>query len=187
MHDEPEFLEALRRVDHLLRSRGVPYALIGAVAMALYGVPRFTADIDLLTCSPEVLAADFWLGFGPLPSIARGDAEDPFLGVVRFGDPKLPALELMVGRFRWQERMVKRAPELAVGALRVPVVDLADLVILKLFAAGFQDRSDVMLLLNGMDRGKRQLVASRLRSFPHEMRVLWTELQRHARREGELQ
>ena len=34
--------------DNLTKDQ-VPYALIGALALSLYGLPRFTADIDLLT------------------------------------------------------------------------------------------------------------------------------------------
>jgi hypothetical protein len=39
--------------DSLMREQ-IPYSLIGALALSLYGLPRFTADIDLLT------EARFW-------------------------------------------------------------------------------------------------------------------------------
>jgi len=32
-----------------LKEEGIPYSIIGALALGVYGLPRFTADIDLLT------------------------------------------------------------------------------------------------------------------------------------------
>jgi hypothetical protein len=32
-----------------LRDRSIPYAVIGAFALGYYGLPRFTADIDLIS------------------------------------------------------------------------------------------------------------------------------------------
>ncbi len=34
--------------DNLMQEQ-IPYSLIGSLALGLYGLPRFTADIDLLT------------------------------------------------------------------------------------------------------------------------------------------
>ena len=42
----PDILKMI--TDNLTKDQ-VPYALIGALALSLYGLPRFTADIDLLT------------------------------------------------------------------------------------------------------------------------------------------
>jgi len=39
----------LKIVADNLIEKDIPYALIGAFAMSLYGLPKFTADIDLLT------------------------------------------------------------------------------------------------------------------------------------------
>lgn len=39
----------LRIITDNLSDNEIPYALIGAFALSLYGLPKFTADIDLLT------------------------------------------------------------------------------------------------------------------------------------------
>lgn len=39
---------ALGLVRHL-RSQGVPCAIGGSIALALWGMPRFTKDVDLMT------------------------------------------------------------------------------------------------------------------------------------------
>jgi len=39
---------ALRRLTHRLNAEGIPYALLGGLALAEHGYPRLTEDIDLL-------------------------------------------------------------------------------------------------------------------------------------------
>jgi hypothetical protein len=40
-----------------LERRGIPYAVAGAIALAIHGAPRATTDIDLLVAPPDVGAA----------------------------------------------------------------------------------------------------------------------------------
>lgn len=47
-------------VQRVLESIQVPYALIGAHAMAARGHPRFTVDLDLLTTDTRVLDPALW-------------------------------------------------------------------------------------------------------------------------------
>jgi hypothetical protein len=51
--DEPTFLRALGEATHALDGEGIGYALIGGIASASHGRPRWTHDIDVL-----VLPAD---------------------------------------------------------------------------------------------------------------------------------
>lgn len=54
------FEDALASLAAILKERGVPYALMGGLAVAAWGVPRATEDIDLLadaSPSPELDAA----------------------------------------------------------------------------------------------------------------------------------
>jgi hypothetical protein len=72
-------------VSALLDRRGVPHAVIGAVALAVHGVPRATADVDVLVTDPRCLDATWWESFvaaGATVDVRRGDAEDPLAGVV---------------------------------------------------------------------------------------------------------
>ncbi len=45
----PKLKSILSVLHKQLAERGIAHALIGALALALYGMPRYTADIDLLT------------------------------------------------------------------------------------------------------------------------------------------
>jgi len=51
MLDLTDELAALTRA---LEERGVPYALCGGLAMAVWGKPRATIDIDLLVPAPDI-------------------------------------------------------------------------------------------------------------------------------------
>ncbi len=61
--------EALR----LLERERVPHALIGAAALALRGVSRSTADVDLLCVDAAILRRETWADFeGRLSRIVAG-------------------------------------------------------------------------------------------------------------------
>lgn len=45
----PKLKNILNILCQRLSAEGVPHALMGAMALALYGVPRYTADIDILS------------------------------------------------------------------------------------------------------------------------------------------
>jgi len=76
--------------DHLTQEE-IPYCLIGALTLGLYGLPRFTADIDLLT------ERSFWSKILPImeklgytcyqktESFAQFDSEMGVLGKFNFG------------------------------------------------------------------------------------------------------
>ena len=90
----------------------MPFAVVGAAAMAVHGVSRSTRDLDLLALAPECLDAATW---EPLRAsaiaarIRRGDADDPLAGVVRFTASGEHPLDLVVGKSRWQETVLARS------------------------------------------------------------------------------
>lgn len=53
---ESKVQQALDKVAHLLEEDGIPYAIIGAMALNAYGYRRLTVDVDLLL-TPEGLEA----------------------------------------------------------------------------------------------------------------------------------
>lgn len=128
---------------HLSR-RGIPFALIGAVALAAHGVARYTADVDLLTLDDSVLRPAFWEGFdGPAPELRRGDADDPLAGVARFA--LVPQHDLIVGKSAGA-RLALAQPETRPG-LPCPVAGPLALLALKAEAGAPQDAHDARALL----------------------------------------
>lgn len=167
---------SLRAVVDRLETRGVPCALIGGAALAVHGVARATLDADLLVSELGVLDASFWRGLefqGP-PQIRRGDVDDPLEGLVRFEDLD-GCVDVVVMTPRWISDLLARRAWIDLEGQRVPVVQAADLVLLKLVAGGPQDLLDVRLLLAGIPGLDRE-VASRTAVVPDDARAAWERL-----------
>lgn len=47
--EKPKLTQIFERIASNLSDEEIPFAAIGAVALGIYGLPRYTADIDLLT------------------------------------------------------------------------------------------------------------------------------------------
>ena len=138
----------LESVADYLHHRTIPHAIIGAAALALHGVSRSTFDQDLLVTSIRVLDDTFWREFDTDAhvDIRRGDSEDPLSGVVRIRRDDERDVDIVVGRHQWQDELLARA-EIIAHASGMRVVRAADLVLLKLYAGGSQDRWDIEQLL----------------------------------------
>jgi hypothetical protein len=156
---------------HLGR-RGVPFAVIGARAMAFHGIVRFTLDTDLLTTDRSVLDSAFWNDLaGASVDVRRGDLLDPLAGVVRIHFPT-DQVDVVVGKFTWQKSAVTRARPLEGGDPNLPVVQRADLVVLKLYAGGPQDLWDIHALL-ASGSGLQSEVDLLVSDLPDDARQLW--------------
>lgn len=156
-----------------LRSSEVPFAVIGAAAMSVRGFPRQTLDFDFLVTDRRVLEPGFCHGLPQNADSRIGDADDPLAGLVRFS---APAVDVVVGRYRWQAEALSRAQELRVEGRLLPVVTLADLILLKLHAGGYRDAADVRMMLDGADREVRAHVERELSTLPRDARRLWEEI-----------
>ncbi len=137
-------------VQRILASLGVPYALIGAHAMAARGYPRFTVDIDLLTTDSRVLDRSIWLDLardGATVDPRRGDQDDPLAGVVHILLDDQTDIDIVVGKWRWEALVVERAETMTVAGITVAVPRTSDLILLKLAAGGHLDLHDAAALL----------------------------------------
>jgi len=146
----------LARVAAVLQEAGVSHALIGAGALTVHGVNRATHDLDLLVVDPSCLRSDFWteLESQEVPvEVRKGDLTDPLAGVVRCRFPGEVPVDVVVGKFTWQRKILDRAVVRDTQeAAHIPVVRAADLILLKLYAGGAQDGWDVQQLLEGEDQ-----------------------------------
>lgn len=131
-----------------LTEENIPFALIGAVALAARGVARDTTDVDLLTTDARALSLD-WNAAVPGSSahVRRGEHDDPLAGVVTFSAHGDDPVDLVIGRRTWQQQAVARAERLDLGFANLPVLTSVDLVLTKLDAGGPADFQDVGRLL----------------------------------------
>ncbi|MCD4777640.1 MAG: hypothetical protein K8R12_01575 [Desulfobacterales bacterium] len=136
--------------DSLMREQ-IPYSLIGALALSLYGLPRFTADIDLLT------EARFWsrislimkkLGYTcyqKTKSFAQFDSEMGVLGKIDFMFVSTPEGEDIL------KKSILAGDEL-IGTYHV--IQPTDYIVLKLMAIANnsdrsqKDESDILAVMN---------------------------------------
>ena len=170
----------VERVAAILDQAGARYAVIGAAAMAVHGIARSTRDIDLLTLSADCIDGTRWERLsdsGVNVSVARGDADDPLAGVIRFDQAGQRPVDLLVGRHRWQHRLLDRAEPALSGGTLLPTALARDLVLLKLFAGGSQDAWDIEQLLAGPDRETLVAdVSGDIQDLPAPCRALWLRI-----------
>jgi len=146
-------MSLLAEVVRLLERDGVAHALIGAAALAIHGVSRSTADVDLLAVDATILREDRWAEMeapGRDIRILKGEAEDPLAGTVRLVEGS-EIVDVVVGRYSWQREIIEAAAPLSLGDLRVPVAVPAGLILLKLHAGGPKDAWDIRALLEVVD------------------------------------
>jgi hypothetical protein len=156
-----------------LAGRNVRYLVVGGVAVVLHGVPRFTADIDIVLALDEAnvlaaLNALAELAYRPRAPVPLSSFADPSLrrqwadekGLVVFGlwSPDHPATEidLFIEQPLPFEEAFARATWADLGENRVPVASIADLIELKRRVDRPKDREDIerlSMLVEGKDGG----------------------------------
>lgn len=134
---------------HLDESK-IPFAAMGAIALGTYGLPRFTADIDLLTDNSRrvaVLKILDEMGFSCFLETEAFAQLDSELG--RYGKVDLLFVDTPAGKDILDRRV--RVTDDLLG--EIPVVQPSDYIILKLMAAAndpsrqARDEGDVASLL----------------------------------------
>lgn len=139
-------LEAVARTAKRLK---VPWYLFGAQAVALYGVPRTTADVDVtLLWNSEVGAV--------LEALRRSGIEPlvedlAFIERARVVPAHHPAsswrIDVVLGGAGLEQQIAAEAVEMQIEKARVPVLRLEHLLVLKVLAQRPQDLADVARLL----------------------------------------
>jgi hypothetical protein len=87
------------------------------------------------------------------------------------------AIDLVVGRSAWQRDVIARATPTLVFSLNLPIVTAEDLILLKIYAGGIQDRWDIQQLLTSA--GATVVVTdidARISSLPERCQELWRQL-----------
>lgn len=173
-------MNLLARVSESLRAAGIPYALIGASALTIHGVNRSTLDVDLFAVDPACLDRQTWdllAAEGIGVDVRRGEPDDPLAGVVRFEVPIELPVDLVVGKYVWQRKMIERAGTAIFAGVEVPVLGGADLILLKLYAGGPQDAWDIQQILAGPERDSLIAGVEReLPELPKECSRLWRRI-----------
>lgn len=154
-----------------LEQGGVEYAIAGGVAMNLHGVPRMTADVDIVVSLEETNLRRLWdtagnLGLRPRQPIAqetfcsiqalRALTQEKNLRAVTFEDPQnvFIQLDVIIAPSVAFTEIAGRRVWIAVGNARIPVVSIDDLIRMKTASGRLQDKADVDALHRLKEREK---------------------------------
>ena len=84
--------------------------------MALHGVSRATADVDLFTVDEKTLHTEPWAEIerkGAKLRLLKGDFEDPLAGSVRLSRTGDRTVDVVVGRYAWQADIIESDASIA--------------------------------------------------------------------------
>lgn len=134
-----------------LDTLGVRWYLFGAQAAILYGVARLTADVDVTVQVPAGQPVPTWMPtlaahrFQPRVTDPAFLAETRVLPLVH--DTTGLPVDLVLAGPGLEEEFLERAGRVAVDGVLVPVVDVSDLVVLKVLAGRAKDLEDAATVL----------------------------------------
>lgn len=155
--DEVE--EVLFDIVSLLESEGIPYAVMGGIAIRFYSLPRATQDVDLTIAIdredlPDLKDKLYDRGCS-IPPAYNSDWLDvvagmPLFKVKRHVREHSIDVDIFVAESDFQETFIVRRRYFELEGNRIALVSPEDLLLLKLIAARPRDLVDVQDLLFSM-------------------------------------
>ncbi len=138
-------LEAARKIGKIAEGENVEWALVGGIAMYLYGSPRLTKDVDIIASNVVSLKANAPLTFGGSNY------------VIEVGKYKV-AVDWIVRSDGYAKYYRAALEEAVVFPNRMRLISPEWLVILKMFAGRQKDYDDAIFLLKEKDLVNRSKV-----------------------------
>jgi hypothetical protein len=123
-----------RRVLETLRRSDVPYALVGAAALAVRGLPRMTRDVDVVVLLEDAFAALEALegaGFRSITPVVRREEPEPMY-VLK--DAEGNEVDVLVAAGEPESTVVAEAPKARAFGVDAPVATLEHLVLMYLYS-----------------------------------------------------
>ena len=125
-----------RRALRALNRAGVPYAVIGATALAVRGLPRMTRDLDVVVTTEDAFTALGALareGFRSVTPVRRATDPEPMY-VLRDTRGGGAEIDLLVASAEPESTVVTEATAASVFGVRAPVATLEHLVLMYLYS-----------------------------------------------------
>jgi hypothetical protein len=123
----------------VLAGLGVDYAVVGAMAAAVHGAVRASADADaVLSISPDrgAAPAQAFVAAGFAAEFRRGDAADPIAAVLVVSDAHGNRIEFLIGVRGLEDDVFRRAVRVPSQERELRVAGVEDFVAMKVFAGG---------------------------------------------------
>ena len=148
--DDDAIGRALRAVAGWLDGAGVPYALIGGVAVGLQAEPRFTQDVDVVVWIDDGRWAgllDGALAFGIRPRIDDPLAFAERARVLLLSHEGVVPIDVSCGVLPFEQELIEQASAIDVGSASIRVARPVHLLVTKAIANRPRDRADIAALL----------------------------------------
>lgn len=135
----------LQDVAAVLEARSCEYAVIGAMAAAVYGSVRATVDADALVSVSQSALAGLEKSLrkaGLEVELRRGDAEDPIPALLAINDRHGNRVDLLAGLRGLDPDALKRAITLTLSGRPLRIIGREDFIAMKCFAGSPLDLAD---------------------------------------------
>ena len=155
-------------VVEVLAREGVDYAVIGALAAAVYGAIRASADADALvslTVARLSRLSQVFKKKGFTVELRRGDAEDPIPAMLVIGDKHQNRVDLLGGLRGLDPHTLSRTVDVPFSGATLRVVSREDFIAMKCFAGGPQDLEDARIALRAAEQLDLDLLRKVARRF----------------------
>ena len=170
-----KYEKALSNLDHFFSDNSIEYAIIGGIAVIIYGSQRATKDIDVtILCQLEDLGSIHELireKFNPVFQNTLEYFKTNFILPVDEPETNL-RVDLAAGLTEFDRSVISRRRKKSFGNVEVFVRSLEDLIIYKLFAGRHIDIDDVQLLweknINSIDKTYLKHTAKKFRELERE-------------------
>ena len=135
---------------------GLPYAIMGGIAVRAHGIPRPTYDVDFTLAVPRERLADLFTaisnrGYTIPDQYSRGWVDTvggmPLIKVKLFLDGRSIDADIFIAETPFQREVVQRRIDAEVEGRVVKLVSAEDLILFKLIASRPRDLIDVQDVL----------------------------------------
>ena len=137
----------------ILKLKKIPYAVIGAMAVSCYGIPRASMDADAVislknnTSSVDdlkkVLSAS---KFNVI--VKRGDYSDPLTGLILIEDKYGNQVDLILGIKGMRSDAFKRIKKISFQDTEINMIGVEDFIAMKIYAGGRKDIDDAKSVID---------------------------------------
>lgn len=122
---------------------GIPYMLIGGLAVSAWGEPRSTLDVDVTIWATETQHAATELGRVFTAAISSPVEFLQRTRVLPLLSSQGVRIDVLFAAFPFEKEMIDRAEVKGIGRHSVRVASVADLILLKAISLREKDRRDV--------------------------------------------
>jgi predicted nucleotidyltransferase len=151
-----------------LATRGVRYAVVGAMAAAVHGIVRASLDADAIVAlqvrEAQALRQSL-IEEGYKVALRTGDVDDPIPGLLEIRDRYGNRVDLLLGLRGMDPEIMNRTRQVRLGDAILAIVGTEDFIAMKAFAGGPVDLADARAVIDqhreSLDLGMLRRLAQR--------------------------